>query len=187
MRVTIFGGSKPRPGEPAYDQAMRLGQMLGAAGYTALTGGYIGTMEAVSRGAAESGGYVIGVTCDQIESWRPVEPNPWLHEEMRFPTIRQRLFALIENCDAALVLPGGIGTLAEVAEMWSHLQTGAISLRPLVLIGPGWKAIFEQFCSEFGGYIPKEYRRLLAFAPDVESAFIQLQESTIGYKTSKTR
>ncbi|MBC8506792.1 MAG: LOG family protein, partial [Chloroflexi bacterium] len=109
MRITVFGGSKPKPGEPAYDDAYYLGQLLGAQGYSVLTGGYIGTMEAVSRGAAEAGGHVIGVTCDEIESWRPVSPNRWVLEEMRFPTLKERMYALIEECDAAMTLPDGIG------------------------------------------------------------------------------
>ena len=70
MRISVFGGSSPKPGDLAYEQAYYLGKLIGEAGYTVLTGGYIGTMEAVSRGAAEAGGHVIGVTCDQIENWR---------------------------------------------------------------------------------------------------------------------
>ena len=93
MQVTVFGGSEPRPGEPAYEEAFRLGRMIGQKGYTVLTGGYVGTMEAVSRGAAEAGGHVIGVTCDEIEAWRPVRPNAWVQEERRFPSLRQRLNA----------------------------------------------------------------------------------------------
>ena len=176
MRVTVFGGSQPRPGEPAYEEALQLGLLLGRAGHTVLTGGYIGTMEAVSCGAAETGGHVVGVTCDEIESWRPVLPNRWVKEQMRYPTLRQRLFALIENCDAAVVLPGGIGTLAELAEMWSHLQTGAISPRPLILVGPGWKAVMDQFLSTFPSYIPERHRRWLSFAPDVASAVRMLDQ-----------
>ena len=111
MRVTVFGGSAPKAGSEPYQQAYDLGQLIGKAGYTALTGGYIGTMEAVSRGCAEAGGHVIGVTCDEIESWRPVSPNRWVIEEMRFVTIDQRLLSLIGECDAAFALPGGVGTL----------------------------------------------------------------------------
>ena len=170
-RITVFGGSKPTPGEPAYEEALKLGRLLGGAGYTVLTGGYIGTMEAVSRGAAEAGGHVIGVTCDEIEVWRPVLPNPWVQEEMRYPTLRQRLYALIDNCDAALALPGGIGTLAEIAIMWSQLQTGAAAPRPLILIGSGWQATLEAFYDTRGEYTAEKHRHLLTIAPDVEAAF----------------
>ncbi len=174
-RITIFGGSKPTPGETAYEKALKLGRLLGGAGCTVLTGGYIGTMEAVSRGAAETGGHVIGVTCDEIEAWRPVLPNPWVQEEMRYPTLRQRLYALIDNCDAALALPGGIGTLAEIAILWSQMQTGAIAPRPLILIGPGWQTTLETFFDTLGEYTAAKHRHLLTLAPDVETAFRILQ------------
>jgi len=168
--VTVFGGANPKAGEAAYEEALSLGKLLGLAGYTVLTGGYIGTMEAVSRGAAEAGAHVVGVTCDEIERWRPVRRNAWVQEERHFPTLRQRLFALIEGCDAALALPGGPGTLAEVAMFWNHLLTNAIAPRPLILIGPGWKTTMEQFFRSFDSYIPENQRGWLAFALDGEAA-----------------
>jgi uncharacterized protein (TIGR00730 family) len=174
-RVTVFGGSRPKPGEDDYQQALRLGSLLGQTGYTVLTGGYMGSMEAVSRGAVEAGGHVIGVTCDEIEAWRPVSPNPWVQEEIRRPTLRQRLFTLIEDNDAALALPGGPGTLTEIMMMWNLLLVEAIPARPLILIGPGWQTTFEQFYRSQGDYIPESQRRWLSFAPGVENAFEQLQ------------
>jgi hypothetical protein len=86
MRISVFGGSSPVPGEEGYDQAYQLGKLIGESDFTVLTGGYIGTMEAVSRGTSEAGGKVIGVTCDQIEVWRPVAPNEWVQEQRRFST-----------------------------------------------------------------------------------------------------
>jgi uncharacterized protein (TIGR00725 family) len=173
-RISVFGGSNP--GRKDFEQALQLGRLLGAAGYTVLTGGYIGTMEAVSRGAAESGGHVIGVTCDEIEAWRPVRPNRWVMEEMRFPTIRQRLFGLIESCDAALALPGGPGTLAEIAVMWNHLLTSALAPRPLILIGQGWRVTFNEFFRTLGEYTPENQRRWIAFTADVERAVKMLDK-----------
>jgi len=174
MNITVFGGSITKPGERHYEDAYRLGSSLAVAGYVVLNGGYIGTMEAISKGVAEAGGYVIGVTCDEIELWRPVKPNPYLHEERRFPTIRQRLFHLIESCHAAIALPGGIGTLAEVSEMWSHLQTRAISLRPLILVGSSWKRTMGTFFKEFEPFLPKELLSLITFIPDVEDVLEKL-------------
>ena len=173
--VTVFGGSSPQPGDPAYQEAYQLGQLLGGAGYTVLTGGYIGTMEAVSRGAAESGGHVIGVTCDEIEAWRPVKPNPWVQQELRFQTLKQRLYALIEACDAAIALPGGIGTLAEIAVMWSQLQVGATKERPLLLVGEAWELTMQVLYDKLGEYVPEKYRDLVTFTPDIKRAFLQLQ------------
>src|SRR5512145_1976234 len=104
MKVSVFGGSQPREGSAAYDEALNLGRLLAKRGHVVLTGGYIGTMEAVSRGAAEAGGHVIGVTCEEIEKWRNVGANRWVKEERRQKTLNERLQALIEGCDAALAL-----------------------------------------------------------------------------------
>ena len=70
----------PQPGQPAYLEALHLGELLAKAGHEVVTGGYMGVMEAVSRGAAEAGGNVIGVTCKDIENWRPIDPNRWVTE-----------------------------------------------------------------------------------------------------------
>jgi len=75
---------RANPTEPDYAQALHLGKLLGQAGCTVLTGGYIGTMEAVSRGAAENGGHVIGVTCEEIETWRKVRVNRWVKKSDAF-------------------------------------------------------------------------------------------------------
>lgn len=174
MRISVFGGSSPIPGEAAYEQAYELGKLIGEAGFTVLTGGYIGTMEAVSQGVAETGGHVIGVTCDQIEAWRAVSPNKWIQEEMRFNTVESRMYALIENCDAALVLPGGIGTVAELAVMWNQMQVQAIPPSPLIFIGQGWLDLMDHFYDQFGDYVPEKYRSLVTFAPHVERAFQML-------------
>jgi uncharacterized protein (TIGR00730 family) len=178
MNVTIFGGSQAQPGDQTYQEAYLLGSLLAKAGHAVLTGGYIGVMEAASRGAAESGGHVIGVTCDEIEKWRPVGPNPWVKEERKYPTLRQRLFALIDGCDAAVAMPGGIGTLAEIAEIWSHVQSQAISPRPIILVGSGWKQTMSTLYSAQGEFIPVQYRKLLTFA-DNSSVALQILNSSI--------
>jgi uncharacterized protein (TIGR00730 family) len=173
--ITVFGSSKPAPHEQEYDEAQRLGSLLAQAGYTVATGGYMGTMEAVSRGAAEAGGHVIGVTCDELEAWRPVKHNPWVKEEKRYPRLRDRLLALIDGCDAALALPGGPGTLAEVSMMWNHLLTDAISPRPLILVGKGWQATFATYFESMGPYVTDKDRAWLKFSVDIDSAFNLLQ------------
>jgi uncharacterized protein (TIGR00730 family) len=176
-RITVFGGSQAQSGDPLYQEALHLGQMIARAGYTLLTGGYIGTMEALSRGAAETGGHVIGVTCDQIEAWRPVKANPWVGEDWHYATLQQRIFALIENCDAALALPGGIGTLAEIMLTWNLLLTHVLPPRPLILVGPGWQSTVNRFLKAQGRYIPIVQRQWASFSPDVDSAFQRLREA----------
>jgi len=171
VKITIFGGATPQANGTSYEDAFRLGKRLAEAGHTVLTGGYIGTMEAVSRGAAEAGGHVIGVTCQEIETWRNVKPNAWVLEEIRFPTLHERLLALIDACDAAIALPGGIGTLVEIALMWNRMIIDAIPRRPLILVGEGWKKTIETFYQTQDGYISESSRQVIMFAADVDQAF----------------
>lgn len=174
MKVSVFGGSQPRDGSDAYARARELGRLLAQAGHTVLTGGYIGTMEAVSRGAAEAGGHVIGVTCRQIEVWRGVGANPWVKEEWKNDTLLQRLEGLIQSCDAALALPGGPGTLTEISLMWNLMIIGGLERRPLILIGEGWQEVFDRLSEKLGNYSSAGQRELLQFAPDISAAAAML-------------
>lgn len=159
--VTVFGGASPQPGSPAYQEAYTVGRLLAQAGYTVATGGYTGTMEAASRGAAEAGGHVIGVTCDALNAWEPrtLRPNSWVREEIRLPTLRERLYHLVAFCDAAVALRGGIGTLSEVSLTWSLIEVGEIRPKPLILVGRVWRDLLTRFYGD-GEYIQQEDMRL---------------------------
>lgn len=170
MNITVFGGSQPREGDAAYMEAQTLGRLLAERGHAVLTGGYIGTMEAVSRGASEAGGHVIGVTCEDIEDWRKVSANRWVKEERRRKTLLERLQVLIEDCDAALALPGGPGTLTEISLMWNLMIIQALHRRPLILIGDGWQSVFDQVFTKLGTYTSPAQQELVQFAPDIETA-----------------
>jgi hypothetical protein len=179
MNITVFGGSLPQPGSDAYVEAYQLGRSLAEAGHDVLTGGYIGTMEAVSRGAAEAGGHVIGVTCNEIERWRSVKPNSWVQEERRCATLEERMQSLIAGCDAAIALPGGPGTLAEVSLTWNLNILGTRPRVPLVLVGKGWTEVMEQFLSSMGCYISESQKCLLVLVPDIHAAVLQLPHAPL--------
>ena len=170
MNISVFGGSQPKEGDTAYTEAMELGRLLAQRGHTVLTGGYIGTMEAVSRGAHEAGGHVIGVTCDDIEAWRAVSPNQWVKEEQRRKTLIERLQVLVEGCEAALALPGGAGTLTEIALLWNLMIVESLPRRPLILIGSGWQSTFDQFFKDHEIYTSAKQREMLQFAKNVNQA-----------------
>ena len=179
MKISVFGGSQPKEGDAAYAEAMELGTLLAGRGHTVLTGGYIGTMEAVSRGACEAGGHVIGVTCEDIEAWRPIKANAWVMEEIRKKTLVERLHALIHESDAALALPGGPGTLAEISLMWNLMIVESLHRRPLILVGDGWQSVFDQFFRGLHAYVPAHQREILSFAKDVHTA-VDLLESNVS-------
>jgi len=174
MNISVFGGSQPKEGSTAYAEAMELGRLLAQHGHTVLTGGYIGTMEAVSRGASEAGGHVIGVTCEDIEAWRSIKANAWVKEEIKKKTLIERLQALIEECDAAIALPGGAGTLTEIALMWNLMIVESRHRTPLILVGSGWQSTFDRFFTSFETYMPVLQRELLWFAEDVNTAVEKL-------------
>ncbi len=170
MKVAVFGGANTRPGESDYDQALLLGAGLARNGHMVMTGGYIGVMEAVSKGAAQAGGHVIGVTCDEIEAFRPIKPNPWIKEEWRFITLSERIMNLVNRCDAAIALPGGVGTLAEVSILWNQMLIRAIPRKPMILVGDGWKTIFDSLFNAQNTYIASHDREMLSYAVDIKSA-----------------
>lgn len=170
--ISVFGSSAPQPESTAFAEAQRVGQLLAEAGFAVATGGYSGTMTAVSQGASEAGGHVIGVTCDQIEQFRPIGPNRWVKEEIRYPTLRERLLHLVTKSDGIIVLPGGIGTLSEMTLAWSFLQVGEVVAQPLVLLGDLWRQTIEAFYST--EYVREQDMKLLFFADDVETAVNQI-------------
>ena len=175
MKISVFGGSQPKEGSEAYAEAQELGRLLAERGHRVLTGGYIGVMEAVSRGAREAGGHVIGVTCEDIEAWRPIKANSWVMEEIRKKTLVERLHTLIHECDAALAMPGGAGTLTEISLLWNLMIVESLHRRPLILVGRGWQSTFDQFFKEFDSYMPARQREILSFAKDVQTAVKQLE------------
>ena len=176
--ISIFGGSAPKPGSPVYEEAYILGKLLAEAGYTIATGGYSGIMEAASKGAAEAGGHVIGVTTDALNRWeaKAARPNPWVKEEIRFPTLHDRLYHLVAFCDAAVALPGGIGTLSEVALTWSLMQVGEIPRKPLILVGNNWHTLLTQFYGS-GEYIRQDDMHLWRYVPTAREVLPALNGS----------
>ena len=183
MNITVFGGSQPKEGDASYAQAYELGKLLALAGHTVLTGGYVGTMEAVSRGANEAGGHVIGVTSTDIEAWRGTRANAWVQEERHFATMQERLNELVLACDAAIALPGGPGTLTEIALTWNLMIVDSIPPKPLILVGAGWQSVMEAFYHSLEVYVSLRQRVLLQFAPDVQSAVAKLKSlNTKGTK-----
>src|SRR5688572_19997126 len=143
--IAVFGSASPEADSEAYRLAYQVGRLLAEAGFAVATGGYSGTMSAVSQGACEVGGHVIGVTSGQIERFRPLRCNEWVKEEIKYESLRERLLHLVTNNDGMIVLPGGVGTLSEMALAWSFMQVGEMAARPLVLVGDMWRETIEAF------------------------------------------
>ena len=139
--VTIFGGSKCSESDPEYLQAMRVGELLAVAGFTICTGGYLGVMEAASRGARESGGRVLGIVMNQFKS----EPNRFLTDKVATQHFYERLQRLITRSVGFIAIRGGMGTVTELSLVWNKIQTRVIGPRPLVLLGDCWRPVVDQW------------------------------------------
>ncbi|MBA3633134.1 MAG: LOG family protein [Acidobacteria bacterium] len=139
--VTVFGGSRCGENSAEYQQAKELGGRLAEAGFTICTGGYLGVMEAASRGAREKGGRVYGIVMNQFKS----EPNRYLTDKVATNHFYERLQNLIERSVGFVAFRGGMGTVTEIALVWNKLQTGVIEKRPLVLLGDCWKQVIESW------------------------------------------
>ena len=142
--IAVFGSSRRDEDSPFWAEAYELGRGLAASGYTVLSGGYGGSMAAVSRGAAEAGGQAIGVTCAIFD---PRPCNEWVTEEIKAPSLLERLETMIERADGYVAVRGGIGTLSEVLLVWSLLQTRSLNGKPLVLLGAEWRPLVAALTS----------------------------------------
>jgi uncharacterized protein (TIGR00730 family) len=160
--ISVFGSSAPSPGSEAFEEARQVGRLLAEAGCAVATGGYGGTMSAISQGAAEAGGHVIGVASARIERFRGTEVNRWVHEVHKYDSLVERLLHLVTRNDGMIVLPGGIGTLSELVLAWSLMQVGEIDNRPLVLLGGMWRDTIQAFFQ--AEYIEQWHLNLLRFA-----------------------
>lgn len=173
--VSVFGSAHSKPGTPDFEDARRLGRQLAAAGYTVMTGGYGGSMEAASLGAREGGGHVIGVTVGLFErTGLRSGPNPYVDEVIHYETLSERVRHLVAECGAAVALPGGIGTLTEIALTWSLLQVGEIGAKPLIVVGERWAAVIEAAYGD-GEFIRAEHLALIRKAPTVDDVLPLLQ------------
>jgi uncharacterized protein (TIGR00730 family) len=138
--ITVFGSSQPPPLSPAYQTAYALGRAIAEAGWVLCNGGYRGTMEASAKGAVDVGGHTIGVTCNVL-GWRG-GPNAYIRQEVPTFDLLARLNTLVRLGNAYVVLPGGTGTLVELALVWELFNKNLLRrTAPIVLLGDHWTPV----------------------------------------------
>lgn len=130
--VTVFGSARFHEDHPYYEQGRAIGKLLAQAGFSVLTGGGPGIMEAANRGAKDVGGRSIG--CNIVLP-QEQKPNPYLDQFLEFRYFFVRKVMLVKYSYAFVIMPGGYGTLDELFETATLIQTGKIHNFPLVLIG----------------------------------------------------
>jgi uncharacterized protein (TIGR00730 family) len=139
--VTVFGSARFGENHPFYAQARKVGTLLAQAGFTVMTGGGPGIMEAANRGAREAGGRSLG--CN-IELPMEQQPNPYLDQWITFRHFYVRKLMLVKYSYAFFAFPGGFGTLDEIFELVTLVQTRKIQDFPLILMGVEfWKPLID--------------------------------------------
>ena len=136
--VTVFGCGNCALNSKDYEVAYNLGLALGKQNISVATGGYLGTMEAVSKGASESNVQVIGVT---TEFYQNRTPNKYINKEISTKTYLERTVKLLEIGDSYIVLPGNAGTLLEFSAVWALKEKGFFADKAIIAIGEQWQEI----------------------------------------------
>ena len=135
--VTIFGSARAKRNTPVYDLARTIGRRLAEAGYAVITGGGPGTMEAANRGCREGGGLSVGCNIE-LPHEQGMNAYVDLGVEFRYFFARKTMF--VKYADAFVILPGGYGTLDELFESLTLIQTGKVRHFPVVLVGRSYWA-----------------------------------------------
>ncbi|MDP9480935.1 MAG: TIGR00730 family Rossman fold protein [Actinomycetota bacterium] len=139
--VTLFGSARMRPGDAMYEAAVEMGRLLGGSGFTVITGGGPGAMEAGNRGAREAGAPSVGLN---IELPFEQHVNPYVDVEVDFRYFFVRKTMLVKYSQAFVIFPGGFGTMDELFEALTLIQTGKIRNFPIVLFGSSyWKGLLD--------------------------------------------
>jgi len=141
--VSIFGSARSQPGDPVYEQAQEIARMLAERGYAVITGGGGGVMEAANKGAAEVGGRSVGLN---IELPMEQRPNPFSNVKLSFRYFFVRKVMFIKYAQAYVVMPGGLGTLDELSEAITLIQTRKIKPFPVIMVGTKfWAPLVDWF------------------------------------------
>jgi uncharacterized protein (TIGR00730 family) len=130
--VTVYGSARFKEGHPYYELARSMGKALAENGFTVMTGGGPGVMEAANRGAKEGGGLSLG--CNIILPFEQ-KLNPYVDKKVEFEFFFTRKVILRKNSIAYVLMPGGFGTMDEIFEVLTLIQTGKLPARPVVCLG----------------------------------------------------
>lgn len=180
--ITVFGSARFKEDHPYYIKAREFGKRISDLGFTTMTGGGPGIMEAANRGAYEAGGKSVG--CN-IQLPFEQHENPYMHKSVTFEHFFVRKVLLVKYSYAFIIMPGGFGTMDELFETLTLIQTKTINKFPIVLYG---KEYFDPLMKNIDwwlqqGTISKEDLELVLLTDDVQEAIEHIRHYiTTNYK-----
>ncbi|MBY6351837.1 TIGR00730 family Rossman fold protein [Rhodococcoides corynebacterioides] len=175
--VTVFGSARTPSESPVYESGVRLGAALAEAGYAVVTGGGPGTMEAANKGACEAGGLSVGLG---IELPFEQSLNPWVDLGVNFRYFFVRKTMFVKYSQAFVCLPGGFGTLDEMFEALTLVQTRKITRFPIILFGTKfWGGLLEWITTTLveAGTVSESDVALIRCTDDVDEVVRWIDES----------
>jgi len=186
--VTVFGSARFKEDHPYYAIARTVGQRLAKLGFTVMTGGGPGIMEAANRGAKEAGGFSVG--CNIVLP-KEQKINAYLDRWVTFRHFYVRKVMLVKYSYAFVVMPGGLGTMDELFEAAELIQTKKIESFPLILFCKDyWRSLVELLNEMVdAGTIDREDLRLLLFTDSVDEATSHINKHAVeafGLQRTKT-
>jgi uncharacterized protein (TIGR00730 family) len=171
--ITVFGSARFKEDHFFYNSAREFGKRISELGFTTMTGGGPGIMEAANRGAFENGGMSVG--CN-IQLPFEQQPNPYMHKSITFEHFFVRKVLLIKYSYAFIIMPGGFGTMDELFETLTLVQTKSITQFPIVLFGKEFYKPLIDLISWMAdkGTITKEDLNLVLLTDDVDEAMAHI-------------
>lgn len=187
LAVSIFGSARVRPGDPDYEKAVEIAKGLSKAGFSIITGGGPGIMEAGNKGASIAKGESIGLNIQL-----PMEqyPNPYATLEMNFHYFFCRKVMFVKYADAFIIMPGGYGTLDEFSEALTLIQTKKITRFPVILVDSKyWGPLLDWLKNtvQAQGKISKEDLELIKVVDDPKEVVREIVEFYKPVKSSSKK
>ncbi len=169
--IAVFGASLSTPGDGHYEAAVRCGRLLAEAGFAVATGGYSGSMEAVSLGASSVGGHVVGVTAPSVFPGR-AGANDHVVTEMPAGSLVERIGLLADSTAGSISLWGSLGTAAELLVAWNLAYVAPFAgsaPKPIIAVGEPWMGLVPHLEAEL-----RTTPGVVTVVPDVDTAVTEM-------------
>lgn len=137
--ITSFGSAFIKENDSLFKEITEIGKVIGQCGWSVCSGGYYGSMEAISKGVKSAGGKTTGIG---VKGWTAI-PNQYIDEAILMPNLMERIVELVTIADAYIIFKGGTGTLVEISVALELMNKNAMPQKPMIFYTDFWKNVIE--------------------------------------------